>query len=100
VADAAEAVLMTALATDAQGIFNLGSGQARPLREIVETLRDLVKPGAPLGFGEIPYRPDQVMRLEADISRLQNSTGWRPRTALADGLKKTVAYYQSAPAER
>lgn len=95
-ADAAEAVLRTALTPPAEGIFNLGSGQARPLREIVETLRDLVKPGSPLGFGEIPYRPDQVMHLEADISRLQKATGWRPRTTLAEGLKKTVAYYSAA----
>ena len=95
VADAAEAVLRTAITPDAEGIFNLGSGQAIPLRKIVETLRDLVKPGAPLGFGEIPYRPDQVMHLEADISRLQKATGWQPRTTLAEGLKKTVAYYSA-----
>lgn len=92
-ADAAEAVLMTALSSGASGIFNLGSGQARPLREIVETIRDMVRPGAALGFGEVPYRPDQVMHLEANTERLQAATGWRPRTSLADGLRQTVAFY-------
>ncbi len=91
--DTAEAVLQTALSPNAEGIFNLGSGQARPLREIIETVRDLVRPGAPLGFGEVPYRPDQVMFLEANIDRLKRLTGWSPRTPLTDGLKRTVAYY-------
>jgi|SRR5579863_2240861 len=98
VADAAEAILMTALSANAEGVFNLGSGEAWPLREVVESIRDLVKPGAPLGFGEIPYRPDQVMHLEADISRLKNIVGWRPRTSLAEGLKKTVAFYSAVTA--
>jgi UDP-glucose 4-epimerase len=100
-ADAGDAILMTALASRAEGFFNLGSGQARPLREIVETIRDLVRPGAALGFGEIAYRPDQVMHLEANTERLQASTGWRPTTTLAEGLRQTVAFYcpQTVPAQ-
>jgi UDP-glucose 4-epimerase len=92
-ADAAEVVLMTALSSQAEGVFNLGSGQARALREIVETIRDMVRPGAALGFGEVPYRPDQVMHLEANVGRLQALTGWRPKTALAEGLRRTVDFY-------
>ena len=92
-ADAAEAVLMTALSSGAAGVFNLGSGQARPLREIVETIRDMVRPGAALGLGEVPYRPDQVMHLEANTGRLEAATGWRPKTSLAEGLRRTVAFY-------
>ena len=84
-----------------KSVFNLGSGQAHPLREIVETIRGLVKPGAALGFGEIPYRPDQVMHLEANIDRLKKATGWRPKTSLAEGLRQTVAFYcgQGSPVE-
>ncbi len=97
VADVADAILRTALTAEAEGIFNLGSGEARPLREIVETIRDLVSPGAPLGFGEIPYRPDQVMHLEANIDRLQRLTNWTPRTSLMEGLRQTVAFYSDQP---
>ena len=92
-ADAAEAILQTAVSPNAEGIFNLGSGQARPLREIIETVRDLVRPGAPLGFGEVPYRPDQVMFLEANIDRLKRLADWSPRTLLAEGLRRTVVFY-------
>lgn len=47
-------------------------------------------------YGVIPYREDQVMMMEADTAKLQQETGWRPRTALADGIERTVAAYADA----
>lgn len=90
IGDAAKAVASVALHPSAAGIFNLGSGTAPRLREIVETIRDRIDPALPLGFGEVPYRPDQVMHLEADITRLREATGWQPETSLADGIARTV----------
>jgi nucleoside-diphosphate-sugar epimerase len=90
VEDAADAVIQVALNEHAKGAFNLASGSARPLREIVETIRNSVAPNASLGFGEIAYRPDQVMRLEADIGRLSQATGWRPHTSLSEGIRLTM----------
>ena len=53
-------------------------------------LRDLAAPGAELGFGEVPFRKDQVMHLQADIARLTKATGWVPRWSLREGLAETV----------
>jgi nucleoside-diphosphate-sugar epimerase len=94
IGDAAAAVRRVVESETAQGIFNLGSGRAVPLREIVETIRDLIDPALPIGFGEVPYRPDQVMHLEADIGRLAGATGWRPEIGPADGLGATVRWYR------
>jgi nucleoside-diphosphate-sugar epimerase len=91
--DAADAVVRVALAPEARGIFNLGSGQARPIREIAEMIRDLVDPALPLGFGEVPYRDDQVMHLEARIDRLR-ALGYSPAVPLERGLKETVGWYR------
>lgn len=93
VEDAAAAVVAMADA-DACGVFNLGSGTARPLREIVTAVRDAIDPSLPLGFGEVPYRTDQVMHLEADISALQRATGWAPVIDLAVGLRGLVDYHR------
>lgn len=90
VTDAVRAIARVGACDEAQGAFNLGSGTALPLRWIVETVRDLIDPGLPLGFGEVPYRPDQVMHLEADISRLRQIVGWEPQVTLADGLARTI----------
>ncbi|HEV3166913.1 MAG TPA: NAD-dependent epimerase/dehydratase family protein [Isosphaeraceae bacterium] len=94
VADVAEAIRQTALNPSASGVFNLGSGRVETIRNIVEKVRDFVDPGLPLGFGEIPYRPDQVMHLQADIGRLQSATGWSPGVGLDDGLRRTVKWFR------
>ncbi len=93
VEDAAAAVVAT-LNSDACGVFNLGSGQAYSLRQIITNIRDLIDPGLPLGFGEMPYRPDQVMHLEADISALVESTGWKPAMPLKKGLTLTIEWFK------
>lgn len=92
--DDVASAIVASLDAEATGFFNLGSGEARPLREIVETVRDLIEPTLPIDFDAVPYRPDQVMHLQADISALSTATGWAPQIALRDGLAKTVKWYQ------
>lgn len=92
VEDAAEAIFRAAVAEDARGVFNLSSGRAHTIRQIVERVCDLIDPSASLGFGELPTAPDQIKHLQADITKLQAATGWAPRTSLDEGLKRTVAW--------
>jgi UDP-glucose 4-epimerase len=95
VEDAAAAIVAAARADGAHGVFNLGSGIAPRLRDIIEMVRDEIDPALPVGFGEVAYRPDQVMHLEADIGRLTRATAWRPKVPLAEGIKRTVAWYRT-----
>lgn len=92
--DAVEAIMSVMNTSSAEGIFNLGSGRPQPLRLIGEKIAAFVANGSVPSFGDIPYRPDQVMHLEADITRLQQATGWNPRVSLDEGLKATVAWYK------
>ncbi|HUQ28993.1 MAG TPA: NAD(P)-dependent oxidoreductase [Usitatibacter sp.] len=91
--DAAAAIASVVRSEHAAGIFNLGSGTAPRLRDIIEMVRDAIDPSLPIGFGEVPYRPDQVMHLEADIGRLRRATGWEPRVPLPQGIRQTVEWY-------
>jgi UDP-glucose 4-epimerase len=95
VEDAAAAVYTAAVESRAHGLFNLASGESHPVREIVERLRDLIDPTLPLTFGALPYPIGQPMRLEADISRFQAATGWRPAVPLDAGLRATVEWYRA-----
>ncbi|MFG1466447.1 NAD(P)-dependent oxidoreductase [Xanthobacter sp. DSM 24535] len=92
--DVARGILAAAIEPGVNGIYNLGSGQPVPVRQIVESIRDLVAPEMELVFGEIPYRADQIWHMEADIARLTKATGWTPRIELEAGLAKTVAWHR------
>ena len=93
--DVACAVAALAESANASGAFNIGAGTTMTVREIAEMIRDAAAPGSALGFGEVAYRPDQVMHLEADIARIRDATGWLPRIPLRQGLAQTVDWYRS-----
>lgn len=90
--DAARALYQLALSGKHGGIYPLGSGQARPLREYIEILRDCIDPTLPLGFGAVPYGEKQVMHLVANLAALSADTGFVPHTSFQEGIRKTVEW--------
>ncbi len=94
VGDAARAIERVALTDGVSGVFNLGSGRPQTIRAIVETIREMVDPALPLGFGEVPFRPDQVMHLEAVVERLKDEVAWTPEVNLENGMRRTVAWFR------
>jgi nucleoside-diphosphate-sugar epimerase len=98
VTDVARGILAVATNETASGVFNLGSGRAVRVRDVVERIRDLAAPGMELVFGEIPFRPDQVMHMQADIARIYAATGWAPSISIEQGLADTVAWYRGRTA--
>lgn len=91
-ADAADALYRMALNGRDGAVYVLGGGRARPLREYVEIIRDIINPGLTIGFGEVPYRKDQVMHLESDITELIRDTGWRPKVEFKDGILELIKH--------
>ncbi|WP_419801116.1 NAD-dependent epimerase/dehydratase family protein [Mucilaginibacter sp.] len=75
------------------GIYNLSSDTTRSIRSIAESIRDLVNPSFKLNFGAIPYRPNQSMYVEGDISKLTGSIGEIDFTDFELALRKTIGYY-------
>lgn len=91
-ADAADAFWRIALHGKSGAVYPLGSGQPRPLRSYIEALRDAIDSALPLGLGEIPFGPNQVMHLAADLTALQIDTGFMPSTDFETGIRKTIAW--------
>jgi len=91
--DAVEAIWRFAMTTRADGFFNLGSGETHTIRQVVEQIRDVIDPRVTVSFGQVPYRPNQIMHLQADISRLK-SLGWFPQVGLDVGLRRTVNWFR------
>lgn len=72
------------------GIANLGSGSSFKVKDIILLLKELTSSSSIINFGAIPYRADQVMTMESDITRLKSIVDWSPTTSLREGLKKTI----------
>lgn len=77
------------------GVFNLATGQAISLRSIVEALQKLTKSPTEVRFGAVPYRAGQVMCMEGDPTRFEQTFGPMRRTDLQVALAETVAYWRN-----
>lgn len=70
--------------------YVLGSGDARPLIEYIEEIREVLAPDTKIAYGAIPYTENQVMFLQADISELQKDTGFIPKAIFKDEIRKMI----------
>lgn len=94
--DAAKGLLSLAN-SEASGIFNLGSGLGISLRKIVEIIRDSIDSNISPEYGAVEYRPDQVMQLQADITKISKETGWSPQVSIEEGLYNTIDWITKHP---
>jgi GDP-L-fucose synthase len=98
VEDAAEAVLHLTLADGPEdGLINVASGRETTIRELAETVADAIGYKGALVFDA--SKPEGARRRVLDISRL-NGSGWAPRYALAEGIRRSVEAYSTALAGR
>lgn len=99
--DAVEAFLLAGIDPAADGeAFNLGSDAPVSVRHLAE----LVVAGAGRGSVRmVEYPPDQrpieVGDYWADIGKIRATLGWSPGVPLADGIARTIAYFEPRRAE-
>ena len=88
--DAARCFRLLGESDAAHGVYCIGSGVARPLREYIEIIHRLTGSTVELIFGEKSYAPDQVMFLQADISDLRRDCGFSPSISFEDGIGRII----------
>lgn len=81
--------------TGAYTDLELGTGNAVTIRHLVEQIASLTQTRTLLRFGALPYRENEVMESNADLSKLRD-LGWQPKTSLQQGLIETIAYRMEA----
>ncbi len=90
VEDLADALIHVIKVYSDETHVNIGTGQDVTIRELAETILETVDMQARLRFD--PMKPDGTPRKRLDISRL-SALGWRSRTSLREGLRKTYQWY-------
>lgn len=96
VEDAVEAILRAAASEGCWGeIYNVGVDHPTNFRELAET----VVRAAGSGRWELaPFSPERKAQepgdFYSDISKIGRRLGWRPRVALEEGMRRTVAFYR------
>jgi UDP-glucose 4-epimerase len=89
--DVIEGFLALATAAGVEGhSLDLGTGQATPVREVVEQVFALCGSTGRPQAGALPYRPGVVWELAADARCTQELTGWAAQIGLEDGLRRTI----------
>ncbi len=75
-------------------IFNIGSGKKERIRDLIETIADILDGHDYLKLGARPMRPGEPPSMLADIGKAREILGWEPRVSLHQGLKETIAWWQ------
>lgn len=93
--DVVDAFLLAAASEDVNGeVFNLGGDVTVTLKELADMLVELH--GGTYQTREFPAdrKSIDIGDYYADFTKIQTQLGWAPKTALKDGLAKTIAFYQ------
>jgi len=75
-------------------VYNLGSEQARSVRELLEKLMAMSK--VPITIEQDPerLRPTDVPVMVSDSTKLREQTGWRPRISFEQSLQDVLDYWR------
>jgi UDP-glucose 4-epimerase len=89
--DVVEGLLAAGRVPDIEGrVLDLGSGQLRSVRQVVERIWSLAEAEGRILAGVLPYRPGEVPAIPADVQRTRLLTGWEASTSLDEGLMLTI----------
>ncbi len=81
--------------SDVCGAVNVASGEGVALREVIELVAQAVGRPELLELGALHSRPEEPVRLVADVTRLREEVGFGPRVTLPEGIESTVAWWRS-----
>ena len=77
------------------GIYNLGSGNAVILKDVIELIQKKINSKSKMHFGNINFNENSVRFLLANINKLSQQTSWKPRFYIEQGIENTVVYYKN-----
>ncbi len=96
VRDAVRAYWLAATRGEAGQAYNVASGQAHSIREVLDRLLALSDAVVEVTFDPARLRPADIQNLTGDASRFGAATGWRPEIPFERTLVDTLEYWRAA----
>ena len=90
--DDVTAVNRLALEEGVRGIYNVGTGIETDVNTIFATLKRAM--GASCAEDHAPAKPGEQQRSAIHAARLQSELGWNTAVPLAEGMQRTVKWFQ------
>jgi len=95
VADLIEAIKAACIAPKAEGeLFNIGTGSRITINGLVNMINGILGKEIQPKYEEA--RPGDIRHSLADTTKAQEMLGYRPRTAIMDGLESTIEWYRKS----
>src|SRR5664280_955948 len=91
VEDAADGILAAAEQYDGASPVNLGSGEEIAIRDLATLVARETGFGG--GIRWDASKPNGQPRRKLDVTRAEELFGWKSRTSLSEGLRRTIAWY-------
>lgn len=92
VEDAARAMKYFALSGCESGIYNVASGNYRPLKEFVEDIKIALNSSSELRFGAVSYGESGPVNLTPDVNKIKNALGWKQEVNFKEGVRKMIIF--------
>lgn len=75
--------------------YNVGSGSAKEIREILNLIVSMSTVKIDVEIDPNKIRPVDVPIIEADISKINELTGWKPQIPLEQTINETLEYWRA-----
>lgn len=79
--------------------YNVGSGHAVRIGDILRTILDQSAASIRVEVDSEKLRPTDVPVMEADISKVQRITGWKPQISLEQTIEDMLGYWRKVAAK-
>lgn len=90
--DAINAIVGLIESNTAEGIYNLGSGISKPLKEYIEIMYKLTNSKSVLNYGAVAYPSTGIVHTNPSVQRLINEIEWSPSISFEEGIKRVIKY--------
>jgi nucleoside-diphosphate-sugar epimerase len=76
-------------------IINIGGTTEISIHDLILKIAELTHTSSKIEIGALPYRPTEIWRMYADVSKAKRILGWEPKTKFDDSINQTIDWYRA-----